>query len=190
MRILPATLALCLLVLAGPNADGQDNQRGPLDINVTILAAEQGDAYAQSLLGGMYYFGNSVSQNYTEAIRWYRLSAAQGFARGQFALGDGYYFGNGTPQDYIEAAKWYRLAAEQGETNAQALLGYMYQSGAGVRKDFVRAHMWMNLAVSAMPDSELRDSAVEFRDSIAETLTVEDLSRAQALARDWKPKSP
>lgn len=138
----------------------------------------------------MFIHGEGVSQDYAEAATWYRLAAEQGFADAQTKLGWMLSQGEGVPQDYVEAAKWYHLAAEQGDTNAQALLGFMFRSGTGVRQDFVRAHMWINLAVSAMPESELRDSVVEFRDSIAEGLTLEDLSRAQALARDWEPKSP
>ncbi|MDA0221360.1 MAG: tetratricopeptide repeat protein, partial [Proteobacteria bacterium] len=40
--------------------------------------AEQGNAYAQSILGVMYYEGTGVPQDYAEAVRWYRLAADQG----------------------------------------------------------------------------------------------------------------
>ena len=35
--------------------------------------AEQGDARAQFNLGYMYYKGKKVSQDYTEALEWFRL---------------------------------------------------------------------------------------------------------------------
>ena len=43
--------------------------------------AEQGDAQMQTALGEIYYYGNSVPQNYAEAVKWYRRAAEQGFAR-------------------------------------------------------------------------------------------------------------
>ena len=39
------------------------------------LAAEKGNAYAQSDLGDMYYNGEGVPQDYEEALKWYRLAA-------------------------------------------------------------------------------------------------------------------
>ena len=39
------------------------------------LAADQGHATAQRLLGAMYANGLGVTQDYAEAVRWYRLAA-------------------------------------------------------------------------------------------------------------------
>ena len=97
-------------------------------------AAKQGHAEAQARLGDMYYEGRGArhflasfigllgiqflgsgsylgdinwgrSQNYEEAMRWYR---------------------------YREAVKWYRKAAEQGYAMAQYRLGFMYYFGRAV----------------------------------------------------------
>src|SRR5450759_3784846 len=38
------------------------------------LAADQGNATGQASLGAMYANGQGVPQNYTEAMKWYRLS--------------------------------------------------------------------------------------------------------------------
>ena len=90
------------------------------------LAADQGDATAQYLLGGMYEFGRGVPQNYAEARKWLRLAADQGHASAQYSVGHMYYFGKGVPQDYGEALKWLRLAASQSDADAQGLLGHMH----------------------------------------------------------------
>ena len=37
--------------------------------------AEEGNAIAQGLLGGMYGQGKGVTQDYQQAVRWYRLAA-------------------------------------------------------------------------------------------------------------------
>ena len=75
--------------------------------------AEQGDALAQSVLGGMYEKGQGVPQDYAEAVRWYRKAANQGNALGQFNLGVMYGKGQGVPQDYVQAHMWSNLAASR-----------------------------------------------------------------------------
>ena len=45
------------------------------------LAAEQGNAAAQLNLGGMYYDGWDVPQDYVIAYAWFNLAAAQGNER-------------------------------------------------------------------------------------------------------------
>lgn len=42
------------------------------------LAADQGNAFAQSNLGTCYDWGNGVTEDYREAVKWYRLAADQG----------------------------------------------------------------------------------------------------------------
>jgi TPR repeat protein len=76
--------------------------------------ADQGDAKAQFVLGGMYGLGRGVQKNDAEAAKWYRLAADQGDAKAQFLLGGMYKLGQGVPQNDAEAAKWVRLAADQG----------------------------------------------------------------------------
>ena len=77
------------------------------------LAAEQGDAAAQSKLGDMYYQGEGLAQDYAEAARWYRRAAQQGSGlssqSAQYTLGLMYAEGKGVPQDDAKAVKWWRL---------------------------------------------------------------------------------
>jgi TPR repeat protein len=94
-----------------------------------------------------------------------------------------YHEGQGVPQDDAEAVKWYRRAAEQGVASAQHSLALMYALGRGVPKDDVLAYMWGNLAAS-----QGVESAVKTLDMIAKKMTPDQLSEAQRLAREWKPK--
>jgi TPR repeat protein len=80
--------------------------------------AEQGDAQAQFNLGVAYATGKGLTQNYHEALKWYRLSAAQGNPWAQSNLGGMYRTGIGVPQDYMQAMMWYLIAKASGETNA------------------------------------------------------------------------
>ena len=150
--------------------------------------AEQGDAGAQFDLGRMYDKGQGVPQDYAEAVKWYRKAAEQGHAKAQTGLGFMYEHGKGVAQDYAEAVKWYRKAVEQGDAPAQLNLGFMYDKGQGVPQDYVQAHMWFNLAASRLPPGTDRDTAAKNRDIIAKRMTPADVSKAQRLAREWKPK--
>ena len=80
------------------------------------LAAEQGNADAQSNLGTMYDNGQGVPQDYKTAVKWYRLAAEQGYAIAQSNLGMMYDNGQGVPQDYVRAHMWFNIAAISGES--------------------------------------------------------------------------
>ena len=87
-----------------------------------------------------------VTQDYAEAVRWYRKAAEQGFANAQYLLGVCYTKGEGVTQDYAEAVRWYRKAAEQGVADAQYLLGVCYANGEGVTRDYAEAARWYRKA--------------------------------------------
>jgi uncharacterized protein len=59
-----------------------------------------------------------VPQDYTEAVKWYRLAANQGVATAQSNLGLLYAQGRGVPQDYITVHMWLNLSAAQGYDTA------------------------------------------------------------------------
>ena len=49
-------------------------------------AADQGHAGAQSILGEMYKNGHGVAQDYSAAMKWFRMAADQGDAKAQCAI--------------------------------------------------------------------------------------------------------
>jgi TPR repeat protein len=69
----------------------------------------------------MYDFGRGVTQNYAEAVKWYKLAAAQGDAKAQHNLGLMYYEGQGVPQDFVLAHMWTNLAAAQAHKGAEEI---------------------------------------------------------------------
>jgi TPR repeat protein len=85
-------------------------------------AADKGYAPAQAVLGVHYAKGLGVTQNWTEAARWYRKAADAGHGGAAVNLGLCYQNGNGVPQDRVEAAKWYKTAADHGDPSAAGLL--------------------------------------------------------------------
>ena len=116
------------------------------DIEKIRKAAGQGDAGSQFILGGKYSLGAGVSQDYRQALKWWRLAAEQGHAGAQVGLALMYRHGQGVPQDYRQALKWYRLAAEQGHAGAQVDLALMYGKGEEVPQDYQESAKWFRQA--------------------------------------------
>ena len=65
-----------------------------------LKAADQGHASAQYNIGILYYIGQGVPQDYSQAMEWYLKAADQGNANAQYNIGSLYFNGHGVPQDY------------------------------------------------------------------------------------------
>jgi hypothetical protein len=109
-------------------------------------AAGQGNAEAQFGLGAMYHNGQGVTQNYNQAVLWYRKAANQGNAEAQFNLGLVYAKGQGVEEDANQSLLWFRKAADKGRAEAQFALGLAYQNGQGVMQDYNQAVLWYRKA--------------------------------------------
>jgi uncharacterized protein len=121
--------------------------------------------------------------DYATALPLLRLLADQGNATAQYRLGH-LYDGTGVTQDYVQALRWYRLAADQGIAAAQFGLGTIYENGQSVPQNFVLAHMWFNLSAS-----QGNKAAALNRDELAISMSPAQITEAQKMAREWKPKS-
>lgn len=97
---------------------------------------------AQIKIGDMYFDGVGISQNYKEALYFYKLAALDNLIA-RIKIGNMYYDGAGVPQDYKEALSWY-LQATEIETNPDGpfYVGHMYYNGLGVRQDTYIAKEW------------------------------------------------
>jgi uncharacterized protein len=140
-------------------------------------------ADSQHSLAFMYYNGEGVTQDYKEAVKWFRLGAEQGNRMAQYNLALMYENGQGVTQNYEEAVKWYRSSAEQRIAEAANNLAVMYSIGDGITQDVVYAHMWWNIAAAAG-----HSIAQENRDRVAKAMTSSQLAEAQRLARECVAK--
>ena len=152
-------------------------------------AAEQGDATAQSNLGGMYDQGLGVPQDAAAAVAWYRRAAELGDARAQYNLGGLYAEGRGVPPDAAGAVAWYRRAAEQGHVRAQYNLGGLYAEGLGVPPDAVEALMWLTIAAARSTGAE-HEQTVTARAAVAARMTPTDVREAERRAQAWHAAHP
>lgn len=150
------------------------------------LSAGQGHAIAQYNVGLLYYFGSGTSKDLSRAVEWLTKSAEQGYPDAQFNLGVMSLNGEGTPPSLAKAVEWFAKAAEGGNAGAQLNLGIMYSGdNGGVIKDLVQAFKWAALAAEAG-----QDDAVQFMDFLSGMMTRDQISQAQQMAREWKPRQP
>jgi hypothetical protein len=81
--------------------------------------AAQGDPVAEFALGRHYATGDGVSQDYSQASRWFTLAAEQGHVLAQETLGAYYWAGRGVPQDLVKAYFWSVLAQAGGDESSK-----------------------------------------------------------------------
>jgi TPR repeat protein len=103
----------------------------------------------QDALGAFYQDGRGgLTQDQTEALRYYKLAADQKFAPAQTHLGTFYQGGlAGLPKDESEAARLFKLSAGQGYAPGQYNLALYYEQGrGGLAKDDAEAARLLKLA--------------------------------------------
>src|SRR5271166_6286743 len=129
-------MALSGAAIGGPLEDGvKASDRGDYStaLQLWLPLANQGDAVAQYLVGGLYNWGLGVPVDYAEAMKWFHEAADQGNALAQFQVGVAYAGGQGVPEDQAEALKWFHEAADQGNALAQYAL-FCTTAGKALRR--------------------------------------------------------
>lgn len=96
------------------------------------LAADQGNARGQFLIGWQLDKGEGMQADPARGATWYRKAADQGDGEAAAALGKLYEDAHGVREDWVEAAKWYKRAAELGDPMGTFLYGRAFQCGIGV----------------------------------------------------------
>ena len=148
------------------------------------LAAEQDHIEAQYQLGQCYEFGRGVTKDGRRAVKWFSMAANQGQVHSIVSLSNMYEYGHGIPIDYELSFKWLLWLAERGYSGSQCRLGYKYRWGRGVPVDKFKAYIWLNLAAAAGHG----DLASEERDELEESMSLEQILKAQKVCREWEPK--
>ncbi len=106
-----------------------------------LAAAERGDAEAQFIAGGMYFFGRGTEKNPKEAFRLLYRAARNGKSspESQKILAQSFLIGQTVPKNYPEAVRWYEQSAKNGDKDAQNELAFLYFVGHGVNQDSAKA---------------------------------------------------
>ena len=87
--------------------------------------AQKGDPAAQNALGLRYASGNGVSQDDSEAARWFTKAAENGNVKAQALLGTRYWAGRGVPTSLNQAYFWTILARAAGDKNSKTFAEFL-----------------------------------------------------------------
>lgn len=135
--------------------EATDSIRNVLDL------AKKGDATSQNEVGGWYYRGRHVKQNYEEALQWWAKAAKQGNTQAIGNMGLCYQTGNGIAADSLKATQLYQRSikegnktlfnqhvelAKKGSVFSDMLIASCYQNGIGVAKDSDKAVPFLTAA--------------------------------------------
>ena len=116
--------------------------------NWAMMAAVEGNAEAQSIVGHIYYLGaEKIERNYEKAAFWLTKAAKQGWGDAQWLLSICYISGRGVKEDDEEAFKWSMKVAEQGKRAAIYNVALAYKYGIGVKPDFGKAVEWFSRGI-------------------------------------------
>ena len=107
--------------------------------------ANQGDPYAQYLMGLLYRDGGLLVPDAEQARRWLELSARK-LPDAQYALGKLYLSDNPDIHDPAKGLYWLQRAADSGHEYAAYRLGKEYLSGENVSKDTAKAAVYLQQA--------------------------------------------
>lgn len=144
-------------------------------LNAILDKAKGGDAEAQNEVGGWYYRGRHVKQDYKEALQWWAKAAKQGNVLAIGNMGLCYQTGHGIAADSAKAAKLYQQSikkgnktllkqqdelAKKGDVFSNMLMAACYQKGIGVAKDDSKAVPYLTTAAGKGVVSAQRDLAL------------------------------
>lgn len=114
--------ASLMLVISGSSARADDENdaadaynSGDFTTAVKLARphANQGEAWAQHILGNCYVTGQGVELDFTEGAKWHKLAADQGDLMSAYHLGGMLGYGMGVQTDSVEAYKWLTIVIDR-----------------------------------------------------------------------------
>jgi hypothetical protein len=155
-------MALAAFVSAPFTSSAQQTVEEATDsIKAILTSAKEGNAAAQNEVGGWYYRGRHVKQDFKEAAQWWAKAAKQGNVQAIGNLGLCYQTGHGTEVDSLKAVQLYQKSikagnkglfeqhvefAKKGNLFSNLLVASCYQNGIGVTKNPVEAVPYLKVA--------------------------------------------
>lgn len=94
--------------------------------------AEKNLAFAQTIVGKVYYRGKLNERNYKKAFDWFSKAAESGNSYAQYLLGNMYENGTFVEQNYDTALSYYKNSAAQNNIMAIGEMAFMKDNGYGM----------------------------------------------------------
>jgi TPR repeat protein len=144
-------------------------------LEATLPLAQNGDLYAQLIVGSIYENGLSPAHGKQDAIAMYLLASENPALAEEIDVDN---FQTNLCSLYmrekqeLEAMKWCTLAAPNGNWLAMHIIGTLYKTRDGDFKDLVLAYAWYDRAYAFGGG----DYSLESRDDVFQKLSTEDVA--------------
>jgi len=119
-------------------------------IKSLILKAKNGNPQSQHELAFEYWSGENLKQDFSEAMKWWKLSSSNGFAKAYYNLGCMYMNGDGTHINYKKSYYYFNLSIKRKHTYQSAsyfiLAHKFYLDGLGGKKNIKKGIKYSNIA--------------------------------------------
>ena len=116
-------------------------------------AAEDGNEFAEYLLGKTYLRGEDIELDIVKAEEYLRRSAGRGNKYAAYTLGKALSDGDVLPQNIPEAMRYLKQAAENDFMPARYVLGKLYYKGEVVEQDLKEALRYLESAAGENPNA-------------------------------------
>ncbi|MCF6275296.1 MAG: hypothetical protein L3J05_05995 [Robiginitomaculum sp.] len=146
--------------------------------------ADDGNKYAQNIIGKMYSYGRGVPVSNDKALTYFKMASEAGLADAQENLGFLYELSFNNP---VEAAKWYRKAANQNHIEGLKSLAGLYSSGNGVPKNQTKAiELYGRAAAAGDEMAEIYKSIAQGEQRMEQQAYARTQAERQVLAAERK----
>lgn len=139
-----------LLYMASVNLMYEEPDKVAEGVYQLEVAAGQDDPEALNYLGGFYYTGQYVPQDYQRTLELWIRAGLLGNGESAYRVGSMYAYGADfgmlDTADYDLAVLWFEKAYAVGYYEAAFHLGHLYLLGKGVTQDFALACQWLEQA--------------------------------------------
>lgn len=180
--VLQASPALADVIKPLYEGEAIDNQTMISSIIGEIeIVAEEGEPFAQSLLGTLYRIGGCVEQDGGVAEKWLKRAAQAGNTRAMNELAMMYYEGKVVSQDFVEGTRWIIQAAEAGDMAAVSNAARSLGPGSP-QEDLVAAYKWVLIENNRARPAPSR---LAFEEKIKAALSAEEQQAAEEAAQAW-----
>lgn len=155
--------------------------------------AENGEAEAQYILGGYYFYGIKLfdvshKPDRNAAEKWYQKAAMQNYAPAMYQFGR-------LQTNGAASLDWYKKAAKAGYKWAQIHLGEIYMSEFhlpdmkeyGAKLNYKEAYFWLSLGTAG---EERSSDFVRDRDIAKAYLTPAEVKEVDKKVEEWKKTHP
>jgi len=97
-------------------------------IKSLILKAKKGNPQSQHELAFEYWSGENLKQDFSEAMKWWKLSASKDFGKAYYNLGAMYANGDGVPVNYKKAYYYHNLSTKKKHTHQSTSYFFLGQN--------------------------------------------------------------